>query len=175
MKIKTVQIKSLYIAAAVCLLMLALSAILPAGASAQPAGYQETHEQQTKEVQERMKGGKDQKNFYGAPVKGKDKCGNGENAYWTKINFGCLGDDAPGKMGPIEDLTYAIVRFMSAGVGVIIVISIIMSGIQYSTSEGNPETTAAAKNRIQAAVVGLIIYIFAFSLIQYLVPGGLFR
>lgn len=105
---------------------------------------------------------------------GKYQCGKGADTVKTRFNFGCVGNNSKRSIGPIEDLVYALVRTLSYGVGLAIVISLIVSGIQYSTSEGNAETTQASKNRIQSAVVGLVIYIFAFSLVQYLVPGGLF-
>ena len=109
---------------------------------------------------------------------GGDVCGNSdkdhENVH-TKFNFGCVGTDyKDGPLSPILDVTYAIIRFLSAGVGIAVVIAIIMAGIKYSSSEGNPEATQDAKNKIRTALISLLIYIFAFSLIQYLVPGGVF-
>lgn len=104
---------------------------------------------------------------------GGDTCGN-KNAVETRFNFGCIGKDGPANMGPVEDLLYSFIRFLSAGVGLIVVLLIIISGIQYSSSEGNPEATQAAKSRIQNAVVGLFIYMFAFAIVQFLVPGGVF-
>lgn len=92
----------------------------------------------------------------------------------TSFNFGCLGASAPNDMNPITDLILSFVRFFSAGVGLIVVASIIVAGIQYSSSEGNPEATQAAKSRVRNALIGLIIYIFGFAIIQFLVPGGLF-
>lgn len=105
-----------------------------------------------------------------------DRCGNpaSGNSVETKFDFGCLGTAAPPGTNAIQDLAFAIVRFLSYGVGIVIVISIIWAGIEYSTSEGSAEQTQSAKNRIRDAIVGLVIYIFAFSIIQYLVPGGLF-
>ena len=104
------------------------------------------------------------------------QCGKGKDSkVVTRFNFGCLGETYDGaELNPITDLAFALVRFLSTGVGIIIVGSIILAGIQYSASEGNPEATQAAKGRIQSAVVGLFIYLFAFAFIQYLVPGGLF-
>jgi hypothetical protein len=99
---------------------------------------------------------------------GADTCGEGKDAIHTKINFNCNG-----KGNPILDLVFAIIRFLTIGVGVAIVIAIILSGIQYTTSEGNPEKTMAAKNHIQNAIIGLLVYIFSFALINFLVPGGL--
>lgn len=98
------------------------------------------------------------------------KCGKGDNAIRTKFNLGCSGNVD----SPIKDLAYALVSFLSAGVGVVIVIAIIAAGIRYSTSEGNPEATMQAKRNIQNALIGLIIYIFTFAILNYLVPGGLF-
>lgn len=99
----------------------------------------------------------------------------------TKFDFGCIGTDfaqsgqGQKNISPILDLAYAVVRFLSIGVGIVIAISIIMSGIQYSMSEGNAEVTQKAKSRIRSAILGLAIYIFVFSIVQFLVPGGVFR
>lgn len=121
---------------------------------------------------------------------GKYICGTYKNEkrnVHTKFDFGCLGSDFD-KLGegaqqsssirgisPILDLVFAFVRFLSIGVGIVIAISIIMSGIQYTMSEGNAEVTQKAKSRIRSAVLGLVIYIFAFSMLQFLVPGGVFK
>lgn len=99
----------------------------------------------------------------------KDTCGEGENAVETKFDFGCQEVGSP-----IEDLAYSLIRFLSFGVGLVLVASIIYAGIQYSSSEGSPEATMAAKKRIQNAIIGLVFYLFIFAFVQYLVPGGLF-
>lgn len=113
--------------------------------------------------------------FYGGS-KGKYQCGGDDTEIvTTKIDFGCMGpDQAPEDMNAIVDLALAIIRFLSTGVGLIVVASIIWAGIQYSTSEGNPEATQAAKSRVRNSLIGLIVYILGFSIIQFLVPGGLF-
>lgn len=103
------------------------------------------------------------------------QCGSGEDAVKTKFDFGCLGDNySQGDIGPIQDLAFSIIRFLSAGVGLLVVASIIYAGIQYSSSQGSPEATSEAKGRIQNSVIGLVIYMFIFALVQYLVPGGVF-
>lgn len=105
------------------------------------------------------------------------QCGTGDSAVKTRLDFGCVGAEYEAedkKIGPIEDLAYAIIRFLSVGVGLVMVASIIYAGIQYSSSEGSPEATVAAKKRIQNAIIGLVFYLFIFAFVQYLVPGGLF-
>ncbi|HYF96563.1 MAG TPA: hypothetical protein VD947_00830 [Patescibacteria group bacterium] len=109
---------------------------------------------------------------------GTHQCGNlpnDDDNFKTKINFGCLGEDGPAGLGPIQDLIFALIRFLTIGVGIIITLSIIAAGIQYTTAEGNAESTQKAKKRIQNAIIGLIIFIFAWSAMQFLIPGGLFR
>lgn len=100
-----------------------------------------------------------------------DICGKDDQAVKVKFNFGCSGQ----VKNPIIDVAYTIIRFLSAGVGVFVVARIIIAGIRYTTAEGNPEHVAKAKNGVQSAIIALLLWVFAFSLIQYLVPGGVFR
>lgn len=65
-------------------------------------------------------------------------------------------------------------RALSALVGVIVVIMVVVGGIQYSASRDNPQATAAAKGRIVNALFALLIYLFMFSFLQWAVPGGIF-
>ncbi len=105
-------------------------------------------------------------------------CGNSkkdkDGTVKTYINLGCKGDAYEGPGGAIGDMAFAIIRFLSIGVGVVIAVSIIISGIQYSTSEGNPETTMQAKSRIQWSIISLVIYVFIFAIANFLIPGGFF-
>lgn len=58
--------------------------------------------------------------------------------------------------------------------GLIIVISLIAGGIQYSASAGDPSKVSAAKKRITMTIVALICYAFLYGFLQFLVPGGIF-
>jgi len=97
-----------------------------------------------------------------------------DDNYYSKFDFGCLGEKGPPGMNPIKDLAFALLRFLSVGVGIAVILAVIGSGIQYSASEGNAEVTTKAKKRMRSAIIGLGVYIFAFSLFQFLVPGGIF-
>ena len=66
-----------------------------------------------------------------------------------------------------------LINFLSALVGVGVVISIIIGGIQYSSSEGDPGKASAAKNRIRNAIIALITFIILYAMLNFLVPGGL--
>ena len=78
------------------------------------------------------------------------------------------------KQNTIVKFVITVTNFLSAGVGVVIVIMVIIGGIQYSTAGGNPSAVAAAKQKIANALLALVAFIFMFSVIQWLVPGGIF-
>ncbi len=72
----------------------------------------------------------------------------------------------------ILDYLVIVINVLSAIVGIVIVIMIIIGGIQYSSSGDNPQAISGAKNRIFNAVIALAIYIFSYSFLQWIVPGG---
>jgi hypothetical protein len=84
----------------------------------------------------------------------------------TSIDFGCSG-----KGNPILDLAFAIIRFLSDGVGIVVIASVIVGGIQYTTSSGDPNASAKAVARIRAALLALVIFIFAYAILNYVLPG----
>jgi len=98
------------------------------------------------------------------------KCGEGSNAVETSIDLGCTG-----RGNPILDMLFAAIRFLSAGVGVVVVFSTILAGIQYTTSRDNPESTQKAKGRLVSNVIALVVFVFAYSIMNFLIPGGFFN
>jgi hypothetical protein len=67
------------------------------------------------------------------------------------------------------------INFLSGIVGIVVVGSIIYGGIQYSTAGSDPQKVSAAKSRIRNAIIALIFFLFMYSLLNYLVPGGVLR
>ena len=116
------------------------------------------------------------------------QCGNATNgsgtAVKTSIDFGCNGDSCVnGKTqgycssphNGIIDLVFAIIRFLSDGVGIVVIASIVVGGIQYIASSGDPNNTNKAIGRIRSSIIALIIYIFAYAILNYLIPGAFFN
>jgi len=108
----------------------------------------------------------------------------------TSIDFGCRGDTCvnPNIAGynpnsafcssyenPVLDALFSILQFLSDGVGVLVVASIIVGGIQFTLSRDNPEAAMKARSRIQTSLVALIIFIFAYAILNYLIPDGFFK
>ncbi len=68
-----------------------------------------------------------------------------------------------------------LISLLSALVGVAVTISIIIGGIQYSSSNGNAQQITAAKARIRNSLIALLAFFFLYTFLQFLVPGGIFR
>lgn len=52
-------------------------------------------------------------------------------------------------------------------IAIIAVVMIVIAGVKYMTSQGDPGKVAGAKNTIMYAIIGLIIVIFAFAITNF--------
>lgn len=59
--------------------------------------------------------------------------------------------------------------------GLVAVASLIYGAITFSSSEGDPQKTAKAKDRIGKTIFAVITYMFLYSFLQFLIPGGAFH
>jgi hypothetical protein len=66
-----------------------------------------------------------------------------------------------------------VVNLLAAGLGVIVVASVISGGIQYSSAGGDPGKVAAAKGRIANSLLALAGFVFLYAFLQWVIPGGL--
>jgi hypothetical protein len=62
---------------------------------------------------------------------------------------------------------------LSGVVGTVIMVVIVVAGVQYITSTGDPGLVKAAKNRIFNAILALLLYLMMYAILQFLVPGGI--
>ena len=76
-------------------------------------------------------------------------------------------DDADG----IVCILSLVLTILTYGVGILGVLGIVISGIQYITSEGDPAKMTKAKNRIVQVVIVLVIYAVMWAALRFLVPG----
>lgn len=72
----------------------------------------------------------------------------------------------------IEKYINPLINFLSAVVGIVIVISFVVGGIQYASSEDDPQKVKQAKSRIINAILALLAFLFLYAFLQWLVPGG---
>ena len=73
------------------------------------------------------------------------------------------GFSAPGLIGQIVSKLLGPILIIA---GFLTVIFIVISGIQFATSSGNPEAAAGAKNRLIFAIIGFVIIVLAYSILQ---------
>jgi hypothetical protein len=99
---------------------------------------------------------------YAAPCNEDDmRLGNGANC--------AQGSGAPETLFGSEGIFKVIVNVILFLVGAISVIMLIYGGIKYTISAGDTSKVTAAKNTIMYAIVGLIISILAFAIVNFVI------
>lgn len=87
----------------------------------------------------------------------------------------CQGDSNEClKNNPIMQWTVYFINLLTSLVGVAAVIMIIIAGLQYAAARDNPQAIQAAKQRIINVLIGLVAFIFIYTFLQWLIPGGIF-
>jgi amino acid permease len=73
-------------------------------------------------------------------------------------------------------VTYLLsfINILSAVFAIVLIIVIIVAGIQYSSSAGDPQAAGQAKKRISNAILAIVVYAGTYGFLQWIVPGGLF-
>ncbi len=104
------------------------------------------------------------------PGAGKYTCGSGNDEVKVSINFGCKGQG-----NAVTDASFAVIRVLTAGVGLAIIFSFVLAGVEYTTSRGDPNGTAKAIGRIRNAFFALMIYIFSAAFLNFVLPSGFFK
>ena len=90
----------------------------------------------------------------------------GSNLQFTDNPGQCTvaGGDANSK---INNIIHTIVNLLSAVVGVVAVIMIIVGGFRYITSGGNDTSVTSAKNTILYAIIGLVVVALAQLIVRF--------
>lgn len=69
----------------------------------------------------------------------------------------------------IDGIVGTIINVLLYVIGLISVIMIIIGGIRYATSNGDANQVTSAKNTILYAIVGLVVAIFAWAIVNFVV------
>jgi hypothetical protein len=109
------------------------------------------------------------------PPVANNKCANGSLRLGVPISGTqpCLANGS-GANNPFLVYIKAILKVLSIGVGIAVVGGVVWGGIKYTTARGNASQTQAAISTIINAVIGLLLYIFMFAVLNFLIPGGIF-
>lgn len=78
-------------------------------------------------------------------------------------------DNVPTELDGDSGIFKTVVNILLFVIGLISVIMLIWGGIRYTTSGGNANSVTAAKNTIMYAIIGLVIAIFAYAIVNWVV------
>ena len=76
---------------------------------------------------------------------------------------------------PVIGILLQVINFLAVGVGIAVVGGITWGGMLYASSNGDSSKAKQGITTIVNAVLGLILFMFVYALVNFLVPGGLFN
>ncbi len=86
--------------------------------------------------------------------------------------FGLSQNDFNVPKTTVDGTSFAtILGVVFAIAGAVAVIVIMLAGLKYVTSRGDPASVAKAKNAIIYALIGLVVCILAFTIVNYVVKS----
>lgn len=82
------------------------------------------------------------------------------------VNYALTGGKGDGcdntySVDSIWPMAYTVITWVLIAVGILCVVFIIIGGIKFATSSGEPDKTKSARNTILYAVIGLVIAVLA--------------
>jgi len=89
-------------------------------------------------------------------------------------NENCSGGQDCLEDNELVIIAKVVVNLLSALVGIVVTIVIVLAGIQYASSGGNPQAVASARKSIVNGVIALVAFGLLWTGLQWLIPGGLF-
>ena len=76
----------------------------------------------------------------------------------------CSGSD-------LDTVIKAIINTVIFAVGIVAVVMVILGGVQYSTSQGDTQKVKKAKDTIMYGIIGLVVAILAFAIVNFVLSG----
>lgn len=73
---------------------------------------------------------------------------------------------------PIVLFLRSVLQFFAVGVGLLVTGGIITGGIFYMTARGNAAQVEKAQDIIRNSVIGLLLFLGLFAIINFMIPGG---
>ena len=84
---------------------------------------------------------------------------------------GSICADAQSGAGGFNTTVTRIINGMLLMIGIVATIAIIIGGIRYTTSNGDANQTKTAKNTIMYAVIGLIVAILSYAIVNFVLDA----
>ncbi len=110
---------------------------------------------------------------FAQPTYAADSCGGVETAIIHCDQGG--GENAPLEETGVWGLLIIIINIMTAGVGVLALVGFVYGAILYTSAGGSPEQVKKARVVFTNVVIGVIAFGAMFTLLNFIVPGGVFN
>jgi len=89
----------------------------------------------------------------------------------TEIESGVNQSGGSGGGGDLGKAIKIIVNLLLYVLGAIAVVMIVIGGIKYTTSNGDSSSITSAKNTILYSVVGLVVAIMAYAIVNFVIEA----
>ncbi len=111
------------------------------------------------------------------PVNCPVKTDDGDTVYGKTsadcAKWGSLATDPDCGKGDLNNTVTNIINTIIFVIGIIAVAMVIMGGVQYSTSQGDAGKVKKAKDTILYGIIGLVVAILAFAIVNFALNGVL--
>lgn len=84
-------------------------------------------------------------------------------------NKTCVGDGGGKRVCTLGDRVQQVINVLLFLIGAISVIMIVIGGIKYTLSNGDSSQITSAKNTILYAVIGLVVALLAYAIVNFVV------
>ena len=75
--------------------------------------------------------------------------------------------DSPTNGKSLMEVVQTVLNVIISVLGIVTVIMIILGGVQYTTSQGDPAKATKARNTILYGVIGLVVALLAFAIVNF--------
>ncbi len=103
------------------------------------------------------------------PSVAADSCSNPTDCIQQGVSG--VGGGSSANQNDLKNFIKTIVDVLLFLLGAIAVIMIIIGGIRYTTSNGDSSQVTSAKNTILYAVVGLVVAILAYAIVNFVITS----
>ena len=97
---------------------------------------------------------------------------NGKNMKLAQVDFKSIQSDAMPSFEfadeKVGDIVSALIKYIIPIAGALFLIFFIVGGFQFMISAGDPKKAEAAKGRLTTALIGLLIIVFAYLIVQFI-------
>jgi hypothetical protein len=104
------------------------------------------------------------------------KCGDNQVSIGVPINgSNCIDKGDKVENNVIIVWLSMLIKFLTVGVGIAATGGVVYGGFLYMTAQGNAGKTQKGVATILNAIIGVVLYALLFTIINFIIPGGVLK